>query len=1030
MRLLTPFSLLLLAGCNGCQTKDGEPIETGPIDSGDTAETGDTGETGELPFVDEDGDTYPAGDGPTEDCDDTNPDTHPGAEETCDEIDNDCDGSVDNNAVDATVWHEDADRDGYGDGTATAVSCDAPAGAVADGSDCDDTDPDYNPGEIEDDCNDPNDYNCDGSVGYLDADGDGWAACMDCNDSDGAVNPDAIEVCDVADTDEDCDGLVNADDDSLDPSSQVLGYADADGDGFGDAADPGALYCELPGGVLADNTDCDDAALAVNPGATEVCNGTDDDCDAAVDDGDASLDISTTTDWYADADADSFGAGTATAACEAPAGTVADDTDCDDADAAYHPGAPEDDCSDPADYNCDGSVGFVDADGDTFAACEDCDDNASAVSPAAAEVCNGYDDDCDGMVDLEAVDPTTWYTDEDADGFGGTSTLEACDMPSGYADNADDCDDASGEVNPAAAEVCNEIDDDCDTNVDEGVMDTFYADVDGDGFGDGLATEAGCVASDSYVTDASDCDDTATAVNPAATEVCNDLDDDCDGTIDLDATDQTTWYTDADSDGYGADSVTGCDQPDDTVTTDGDCDDTAPAVNPAATEVCNDTDDDCDGTIDVDASDAGTWYTDADSDGYGSDPVTGCDQPDDAATTDGDCDDAAPGVNPAATEVCNDLDDDCDGTVDLDATDETTWYADSDSDGYGDATITEQACDQPGDFTDDATDCNDSDSSVNPGAVETWYDGIDQDCDGAPEYDADGDGDPSDAYGGEDCEDTDPERYGGYNCRAECTHPDAATLTSYDPGGVSDIVFDNACTAWVTTLISGTDYVYSIDSTGVNTVLTGESNHDIGALALDPLTGTVAVSYNNVGYLGVQSGGSIPVVATGGAATGANWTNGYVNGSASSIAWDSNGCIWVPNWDTSGTVDCLTAAGAFTTVETFGTYVESVALDPDEVLYVSVGATIWEIDPADGEPLERYTFEAVVLDMVFDYQGDLYVETAGNEIRVLDAAATVDALFVSVTGEGKLAISPDGYLVRASVDPVNPATYEEWGLGG
>ena len=76
--------------------------------------------------------------------------------------------------------------------------------------------------------------------------------------------------------------------------------------------------------------------------------------------------------------------------CDAPVGYVADDTDCNDADPAYNPGAVESDCADPSDYNCDGSVGYADGDGDGYGACEDCDDTNADVNPGAMEVCTGF----------------------------------------------------------------------------------------------------------------------------------------------------------------------------------------------------------------------------------------------------------------------------------------------------------------------------------------------------------------------------------------------------------------------------------------------------------------------------------------------------------------------------------------------------------------------------------------------------------------------------------------------------------------
>ncbi len=169
---------------------------------------------------------------------------------------------------------------------------------------------------------------------------------------------------------------------------------------------------------VPDWADCNDEDAAVGPGQIEVCNGIDDDCDGVVD-GNA-VDAPT---FYADADGD--GAGTIGASgvfCDAPTGYVSNADDCNDSDAMVHPGAVEDDCTDPKDYNCDGSVGYANADGDGFAACEDCDDDNGSISPNAVEICDAVDNNCDGAVDeAGAFGEAIWYSDKDLDGFGDPS---------------------------------------------------------------------------------------------------------------------------------------------------------------------------------------------------------------------------------------------------------------------------------------------------------------------------------------------------------------------------------------------------------------------------------------------------------------------------------------------------------------------------------------------------------------------------------------------------------------------------------
>ncbi len=181
-----------------------------------------------------------------------------------------------------------------------------------------------------------------------------------------------------------------------------------------------------------------------------------------------------------------------------------------------------------------GTVSEVDADGDGYTWATDCNDADPAINPGATEVCNGIDDNCDGNVD-EGV-TTTFYADADGDSYGDAAmTIEACEAPAGYVADNTDCNDADAAINPGATEICNGADDNCDGNIDEGVLITFYADADGDAYGDAAMTTEACEAPAGYVSDNTDCNDADATVNPGALEICgNGIDENCDGNIDED----------------------------------------------------------------------------------------------------------------------------------------------------------------------------------------------------------------------------------------------------------------------------------------------------------------------------------------------------------------------------------------------------------------------------------------------------------------------------------------------------------------
>ena len=267
---------------------------------------------------------------------------------------------------------------------------------------------------------------------------------------------------------------------------------------------------------------------------------------------------------------------------------------------------------------------------------------------------------------------------------------------------------------------------------------------------DAIVWSAGCDEDNdgirSYACYGLDCDDNDPAVYWKATEYCNSQDDDCDLVTDEGgAVDALTWYADDDGDGYG-DVYTydrECWQPTGFVANYDDCDDADATHFPGADEYCDGADDDCDGSVDESgAVDAPIWYQDIDADGFGdaSSPLDGeCSLPSGYSADATDCNDNESTVYPGAAEKPYDgVDQDCNGE-DL---------CDVDEDGF-DASQCE------------GEDCDDSDVYVRPDAVEVWYDGVDQDCAEDSDYDADGDGFDSKSYGGEDCDDGAADRYPG-----------------------------------------------------------------------------------------------------------------------------------------------------------------------------------------------------------------------------------------------------------------------------
>ena len=568
------------------------------------------------------------------------------------------------------------------------------------------------------------------AAAWFDYDGDGSPDHIDCAPRDPDVHPAAIDLvgdgrdlnCDDIDgTDLDGDGQASVASGGLDCNDAdrdvYTGALEEPDDGIDNDCDDGDLVCDADEddlkGPQCDGPDCDDT----HAGCAEDC--VDDDGDGV-------------------------------AVCAG---------DCDDGRDDVHPGADE--VCDGVDSDCDEELPEVeeDGDGDGSLPCDaipDCDPADPLRFPGNPEVCDGLDNDCD---------PATWADglEQDGDGDGSLSCLDCdendpvrhrLDLDGDGVDSCDgDCNDNSELFAPGADDWAG---DGADTNCD-GVPG-----IDGDH--DHVA------GTDSGGTDCRDDDD---SIHPGATEVCDAVDQDCDGLVDedfdLDGDGSATCAGDCDDadatvapdaaelcDGLDND----CDAavPPDEVDSDGDgflacadCDDASPSTWPGAAESCDGTDEDCDASIDEDF----------DQDGDG---VTTCA---------GDCDDDNAFVWPGEPEACDGLDNDCDPT-----TESVGGEADADGDQHlpCDGFADHGALSVTGLPLVGGGDCDDSQPFVRPGHYE-YCDGLDNDCDPATsaswgEDDGDGDGYLACAsfvdhgavpalLGGLDCDDDNPFRYGG-----------------------------------------------------------------------------------------------------------------------------------------------------------------------------------------------------------------------------------------------------------------------------
>jgi hypothetical protein len=274
----------------------------------------------------------------------------------------------------------------------------------------------------------------------------------------------------------------------------------------------------------------------------------------------------------------------------------------------------------------------------------DCDDTNPGINPGALEVpLNGIDENCDGIDNI---------IDNDNDGY----------------DSSVDCNDNDPSINPGATEICDGIDNNCNSNIDEGfTFYTYYLDTDGDGYGVSSSTISSCLSSapTGYASQSGDCNDLNPLINPGMTELCDNLDNNCNGQVD-EGLPIITFYLDADLDGYGVstNTVDSCAPPLGYSPLAGDCDDSNPNINPGISEACDGIDNNCNGNID-EGLPLFIYYADADGDGYGSpnDSIQNCGPISGYVSNNDDCDDNNILINPSIANdpYGNAIDENCDG---------------------------------------------------------------------------------------------------------------------------------------------------------------------------------------------------------------------------------------------------------------------------------------------------------------------------------------------------------------------------------
>jgi hypothetical protein len=552
-----------------------------------------------------------------------------------------------------------------------------------------------------------------------------------------------------------------------------------------------------------------------------------------------------------------------------------------------------------------------------------------------------------------------------------------------------------------------------------------------------------------------DCDDYDDSIHPAAPEVCNGVDDDCDGTVDDDAAGGPWWYVDADGDGYGlsAYSLQHCGDFPGWAQQRGDCDDGASTVFPGADESCNGVDDDCDGRVDENAVDVLTVYRDEDGDGYGDAGLVwqDCEPGSGWVQDDSDCDDSDPAVHPDAEEICwTAVDDDCDGDVnDPEAEDCSEFYEDADGDGYGGAGACLCELEEPY-ILGSSEDCDDSDASIYPGAEEPggW---VDHDCDGGTTL-AVADGairllgvDEADRAGRRVAGLGDVNGDGlmdlGVGAYGEDSGASAAGAIYVILGPVTaDMSLDDADARllgvfgndWVGTGLAGAG---DVDADGFADILVGASGQDTGGsgagaayLVLGPVTGDLSMTDADATFTGLAANDSVGCDVAGGQDVNGDGVSDILLGAYNNDTVGTNaGAAYLFHGPVTGDHSVDEADALMLPPSSKGNFGQWLALgsdqDGDGLAEVLVGCPLDDWDFSDQGALYLYqgpvaaddaTYDAAIIgeysghnlgsdlagdmDLDGDGLGDIAVSASGSDI-FRDNAGAAYVVTGSISGE-------------------------------